>query len=150
MHKEDANKKQIAGDHYKSEYQHWDFVIATKMHYLAGCATKYLARHRKKNGKQDIEKSRHYVEKLIETKIKAIDHCNVTLVESNLRLFKEANGLKGYEFLAIDAIVKNNYTLALEFIDYIIEEYSKPHEDNTGMEHPFGFNAEEETCSGNS
>ena len=62
-----ANDKQVGGDHYKSGYQHWDFVIETQMHYLLACATKYITRHRKKNGKQDLEKSLHYVEKFLQS-----------------------------------------------------------------------------------
>lgn len=62
-----ANDKQIGGDHYKSGYQHWDFVIETQMHYLIGCATKYITRHRNKNGKQDLEKSIHYIEKFLQS-----------------------------------------------------------------------------------
>ena len=37
-----ANKKQIGGEHYKSEYQHWDWVAETNQGYLMGCATKYI------------------------------------------------------------------------------------------------------------
>lgn len=58
-----VNEKQVGGEHYKSHYQHWDFITDTGAHYLLGCATKYLTRHRKKNGKEDLEKSIHYLEK---------------------------------------------------------------------------------------
>lgn len=58
------NKKQIAGDHYQAAVQHWDFVEDNNLPYLEGNATKYLARWRKKNGRQDLEKALHYVEKL--------------------------------------------------------------------------------------
>lgn len=61
-----ANDRQIAGSHYASKYQHWDFVLDTGMDYLAGCASKYVSRHRKKGGLVDLEKSLHYVDKLIE------------------------------------------------------------------------------------
>lgn len=61
-----ANDKQVGGDHYQSGYQHWDFVCETQMHYLIACATKYIIRHRKKNGKQDLEKAIHYIEKFLQ------------------------------------------------------------------------------------
>lgn len=61
-----ANDKQIGGEHYKAQYQHWDFVCDTGMHYLLGCATKYVSRWRKKNGVEDLKKSLHYIEKAIE------------------------------------------------------------------------------------
>ena len=58
-----ANDRQIGGDHYKGEYQHWDFVVDTGQGYLDGCVTKYVSRWRKKNGVQDLEKALHYFEK---------------------------------------------------------------------------------------
>lgn len=60
------NLYQVAGNHYVSEYQHWDLVTrAMKNRYLEGNATKYLARWRKKNGLVDLEKGAHYLEKLM-------------------------------------------------------------------------------------
>jgi hypothetical protein len=58
------NEKQIGGDHYQAEYQHWDFVADNGLGYLEGCATKYLARWPKKNGLQDLQKALHYCEKM--------------------------------------------------------------------------------------
>mgnify|MGYP003639067901 CR=1 FL=1 len=54
---------QVGGDHYKSDYQHWDFVCDTGLHYLLACATKYISRWRKKNGIEDLKKSLHYINK---------------------------------------------------------------------------------------
>lgn len=64
-----ANDTQVGGDHYRkggAEYQHWDFVVDAGLGYLEGCATKYLARHASKNGRQDLEKAAHYVQKMID------------------------------------------------------------------------------------
>ena len=61
-----ANNRQIGGEHYRSAMQHWDLVYAADLNYYEGNATKYLARHRKKNGRQDLEKAIHYIDKLIE------------------------------------------------------------------------------------
>ena len=63
----EANKRQIGGTHYKTSYEHWDMVLDAGLGYLDGCATKYVARWRKKDGAKDLEKALHYVEKLIET-----------------------------------------------------------------------------------
>jgi hypothetical protein len=60
-----ANDKQIDGDHYRTgAIQHWDW--AENMRYLEGCATKYIARHREKNGSADLEKAMHFIEKIVE------------------------------------------------------------------------------------
>jgi hypothetical protein len=61
-----ANAVQVGGEHYRSQFQHWDWVIANNLGYLEGCATKYIARWRKKNGLEDLLKARHYLDKLIE------------------------------------------------------------------------------------
>lgn len=62
-----ANDIQHGGDHYKSKtLQPWDVIIAWDMGFLDGNALKYLARYRSKNGKQDLEKAIHYIQKLIE------------------------------------------------------------------------------------
>ena len=63
-----TNAKQVGGSHYKKagDYQHWDMVKDARLDYFRGQATKYLVRHADKNGKQDLEKCKHYLEKLQE------------------------------------------------------------------------------------
>ena len=63
-----ANDLQIAGNHYASPYQHWDFVEDALFGlYLEGQITKYVYRWRKKNGVQDLQKSAHFAQKLSES-----------------------------------------------------------------------------------
>ena len=57
--------EQVGGSHYQAPYQHWDWVAETGLGYLEGNATKYLARFRKKQGRQDLEKAGSYVQKLL-------------------------------------------------------------------------------------
>jgi hypothetical protein len=61
-----ANDHQIGGNHYESSLQHWDFIEYYGIGYLEGCLTKYVVRHHKKNGLQDLQKAEHYLDKLIE------------------------------------------------------------------------------------
>lgn len=61
-----ANKTQIGGDHYKSGIQHWDYVVANQLDYFQAQITKYVTRWKKKNGLQDLEKARHFLDKYIE------------------------------------------------------------------------------------
>lgn len=61
------NEHQEGGDHYQSSYQHWDFVLNTLGgRYLEGCVTKYVTRWLKKNGLEDLKKSAHYLDKMID------------------------------------------------------------------------------------
>jgi hypothetical protein len=62
-----ANETQVGGDHYKKQsIEPWDFIVANDIGFLEGNAIKYLTRWKSKNGLQDLEKARHYVDKLIE------------------------------------------------------------------------------------
>lgn len=63
----EANKIQIAGDHYKKlPYETWDVIHAWGLGYFDGNAVKYLSRWRSKGGVQDLKKAAHYLQKLIE------------------------------------------------------------------------------------
>ena len=63
-----ANDRQIGGEHYnKSGEQHWDRIYRLYGRgYFVGCATKYLERYHLKNGKEDLDKAIHFIEKLRE------------------------------------------------------------------------------------
>ena len=58
-----ANSIQVGGDHYKSDYQHWDFCCDLALPYLPSASTKYITRYDKKNGEQDLQKAVHYLQK---------------------------------------------------------------------------------------
>lgn len=62
----EANKKQVAGTHYRGEIQHWDYAAANQFDYFQGQITKYIHRWKKKNGLQDLLKAQHFLEKYIE------------------------------------------------------------------------------------
>jgi hypothetical protein len=62
-----ANDTQVGGAHYKQDtIQHWDFVEANDIPYMEAQIIKYVMRHHDKNGKQDLEKAKHFIDKLIE------------------------------------------------------------------------------------
>lgn len=62
-----ANEKQVGGAHYNSKaIQPWDYIVSNNLGYLEGNVIKYVSRYKEKNGLQDLEKAKHYLEKLIE------------------------------------------------------------------------------------
>lgn len=62
-----ANSKQVGGRHYKTKgIQPWDYIIVNNIPYLEGNIIKYVSRWRDKGGLSDLEKAKHYLEKLIE------------------------------------------------------------------------------------
>jgi hypothetical protein len=101
MQMSDANKYQVAGKHYNSPIQHWDWVIANDLNYLEGQITKYVARCRKKNGKQDLEKALHFLEKYLEVydrvvgTVKEVTVAGASTEETAAKLQAEAALAKG-------------------------------------------------------
>ena len=61
------NETQVGGEHYKTNnIQPWDAIHAWGLGFFSGNVVKYVARHREKNGVEDLKKARHYLDKLIE------------------------------------------------------------------------------------
>jgi len=57
---------QIGGDHYKkNKIQVWDAIHEWRLGYFSGNVIKYVARHKEKNGIEDLKKARHYLDKYI-------------------------------------------------------------------------------------
>ena len=48
----------------------WDFIIDQKLDYLEGNIVKYVCRYKHKNGLEDLNKAKAYLDKLIKEKIK--------------------------------------------------------------------------------
>ena len=66
-----ANATQVAGTHYKDRadpraQEHWDIVRFHNLDYFQGQITKYVMRHKMKNGLQDLKKAQHFLQKYIE------------------------------------------------------------------------------------
>jgi hypothetical protein len=61
----DVMSKQVAGNHYKRAIQPWEIIDEWDMCYYSGNVLKYLLRYRYKNGVEDLEKAKHYLEYLI-------------------------------------------------------------------------------------
>lgn len=59
--------KEIGGSHYQSEIQPWDFIAANKLGFDEGNIVKYICRHQKKNGAEDIKKAISYCKHILKT-----------------------------------------------------------------------------------
>jgi hypothetical protein len=94
----DPNERQVGGDHYQSPIQHWDLVSSRDMSYLGGQITKYVARWRKKNGIQDLQKAAHFLDKLI-------DVSRNPIAPISIGEYLDANGDLGAEEQAIIALI---------------------------------------------
>jgi hypothetical protein len=61
----DIMSRQVGGDHYKRAHQPWEIIEEWNLNYWAGNVLKYLLRYPYKNGVEDLEKAKHYLEYLI-------------------------------------------------------------------------------------
>ena len=58
--------KQVGGDHYKqTTLQPWDVISAWSLDPWLANVVKYVQRHQRKNGKEDLLKAVHYLEYVI-------------------------------------------------------------------------------------
>jgi hypothetical protein len=71
-----ANDRQVDGKHYQLEIQPWDYITMNRLGYLEGNIIKYVTRYKEKNGVKDLEKARHYIDKLIEVNTQDWQICN--------------------------------------------------------------------------
>ena len=63
----DAMTKQVGGDHYsKLAIQPAEYITKNKLTYLQGNVIKYITRFKDKNGIEDLQKAKHYIDLLIE------------------------------------------------------------------------------------
>ena len=62
-----ALHKQVSGTHYMyMEIQPAEFINKNKLLFAEGNAIKYICRHSRKGGIEDIDKAIHYLEMIIE------------------------------------------------------------------------------------
>jgi len=69
MKKQNNNtlEKQVGGNHYKDmKIQPVEFILANGLGFCEGNVIKYISRYKNKNGIEDLEKVKHYVELLID------------------------------------------------------------------------------------
>ena len=57
--------KQVGGSHYLKAIQPWDIIRVWGLGFHRGNIVKYVLRSPGKNGKEDLEKAKHYLEYLI-------------------------------------------------------------------------------------
>ncbi|MDB4559242.1 DUF3310 domain-containing protein [bacterium] len=61
-----ALDKQTGGSHYDMKIQPIEYIYQNSLDYCEGNVVKYISRHGRKNGADDIRKAIHYCELLLE------------------------------------------------------------------------------------
>jgi hypothetical protein len=68
---------QEGGDHYKTMViQPVEFITANNLGFCEGNVVKYICRHSRKSGREDLMKAKHYIELLLQLKYPD-DHGNL-------------------------------------------------------------------------
>ena len=58
---------QVGGDHYREmPIQPIEFTMKNELGFCEGNVVKYISRHRKKNGAEDVKKAIHYCQLLLQ------------------------------------------------------------------------------------
>lgn len=118
-----ANDTQVGGQHYMSEYQHWDFVTSLNLGYLIGNATKYVARAAKKNGAEDLRKALHYITKFEEVnKNRALPTERYAVMYISELATRIGHGPGTRANKALVALVQNDTGLAAQWIHEMFAE----------------------------
>ena len=66
-----ATLKQVGGNHYKDcKIQPIEYITANNLTYAEGNIIKYVTRSRRKGGKNDLLKAKHYIEMILEMEYK--------------------------------------------------------------------------------
>lgn len=62
-----ATDTQAGGDHYvEFDIQPVEFIHKNNVPFIEGCVIKYILRHRRKNGREDLLKAKHFIDILLE------------------------------------------------------------------------------------
>lgn len=65
MNKQTMNDNVNHPAHYTQGIECWDYITSHNLGYLEGNVIKYVTRYKLKNGLEDLEKAKAYLEKLI-------------------------------------------------------------------------------------
>lgn len=62
----DKIRPQTGGNHYKIPIEPVDFIVKNELGYREGNVIKYVTRHKRKNGREDIQKAIDYLNMILE------------------------------------------------------------------------------------
>ncbi len=62
----EKENKQIGGQHYQLPIQPVEYIYKNKLDFFQGNVIKYVTRYKQKNGLQDLQKAKHYIDLIIQ------------------------------------------------------------------------------------
>lgn len=119
------NDTQVGGVHYKASYETWDFTLdVVDGCFFLGNAIKYVSRWRKKNGKEDLAKAKHYLQKHISLqeagRIYLPAAMSTAAREAVLGHYCQVQGLYPDDKEILDEILRGRLSVAILCIDDLL------------------------------
>lgn len=93
-----ALNSQVGGSHYKMAIQPVEFIEKNNLSFCVGNCIKYLCRYKDKNGKEDLEKAKHYIDLLIELEYGEKESELNNTIATLYRCKKDYNPCRNIEF----------------------------------------------------
>ena len=118
-----ALEVQIGGEHYKSSYQPIEFIVKHKLPKIEGDVVKYVTRHRKKNGVEDLKKALHYIELGEQLGHVWQSSEEESIVYEDAHRYAKENNLNNSELAIILACLAGDKFRAKERLSYLIRNY---------------------------
>jgi len=59
-------KPQVGGNHYETAIEPIEFIEANNLSFHEGSVIKYVTRYKRKNGVEDLQKAKWYIDRIIE------------------------------------------------------------------------------------
>ncbi len=117
--------EQVGGDHYKSDYQHWDWAVDVGLGPLEYGATRYICRHWKKGGVEDLKKAKHFVWKMRSLGNSYISRYKKIRTEDwklYLDRFLNKNEIPEKEALLCEMLSRWSNRYNLDYIDVLLDQ----------------------------
>ncbi len=118
---------QIGGDHYKSAYQPIEFITRFRLLKIEGDLVKYITRHCKKNGKEDLEKAYHYLTlgNQFECLWKLPENMSRSFFNEELNRYAKENNITELEYSVIYECLMGDRDYGMRVLRSLIDNYDE-------------------------
>ena len=119
---------QVGGSHYKDmRFQPIELIGLLSLDFFQGNVVKYVARHHKKGGREDLDKAKHYCQLAMNYGYGRV-RLPTKAQTAHIAVFVSMNSLPAYTTkrfsrLISEGLMPRNWELAMKIIDEITQDY---------------------------